>query len=145
MPLYTLPQPGDGGGNLQTGGVELAVNTSTTSTTFVDLLTVSVTTTAGSKLALEAIASALITVSALQVFFQLTVDGVKVGPACAITGSGANVRQTVSLIALVAGLAAGAHTVKLQWRVASANTATIDVVTNPDRAGARLQFTEVTV
>ena len=46
MPLYTLPQPGDGGGNLQTGGVELAVNTSTTSTTFVDLLTVSVTTMA---------------------------------------------------------------------------------------------------
>jgi uncharacterized membrane protein len=131
-------------GLLQTQFAEVTANTTTASTTFVDLLTVTLTTTAGSALLINFGSSSSNTTASRTNAFRVTVDGVaKRGAAARITtvseAAGAVIVQKVT------GLAAGSHTVKVQWRVTSSSTAQIRPVASPDTEYAALLVKEVTV
>jgi hypothetical protein len=102
--------------------VTLAANITTTSTAFVDTPGLTLTlTTAGGALLLGFTGVAANTTGGATVVFDLVVDGASQGGADGVTGSSAG-SVPLSFTWLVEGLAAGAHTVKLQWKV-SAGTA----------------------
>jgi hypothetical protein len=129
---------------LQTVTSVISANTTTTSATFVTLLTVAITTQASTKLDIKfAGAASSSNNSADQVFFRLTVDGVAQSAVGITTNSsGANLAESMALTWVVTGLAAGAHTVLIQWR-RSANTAQIRPVAAPDAESATLTVQEI--
>lgn len=101
---------------LQSAFSEITVDTTTTSTTFVDLLSVVVTTLAGTKLLIHASTSASNTGVNGEVRFRVTIDGTAVrGWSNVKTGAG----QTASggFTYRKTGLSAAAHTIKVQWLV----------------------------
>lgn len=103
--------------------VALAANIATTSTAFVDApgLTLTLTTAGGALLVgFTGVAG---NTGGATVVFDLAVDGASQGGMDGVTGSNAGV-VPVSFVWLVEGLAAGAHTVRLQWKV-SAGTGTL--------------------
>jgi len=122
----------------KTDFAEIIADTTTTSTSFVDLLTVAITTTANGSLVIEAAASGDNASTAITKY-RLTVDGVQV--AAAAVQSGASIWNTAALMKKYA-VAAGAHTVKLQWLV-SAGTGRIRPVTAPNSDYASLVVKEV--
>lgn len=116
---------------LQTTFQEVTVDTTTTSTTFVDLLTQSITTQAGTALLIHASTSASNTGVNQSVRFRVTIDGTAVrGWENVKTGAG----QTAGggFVYRKTGLSAAAHTIKVQWLVGGStgqvrpNTAAID-------------------
>lgn len=101
----------------------LTANVATTSTVFVDVpgLTVTLTTAGGALLVgFTGVAG---NAGGPTVVFDVVVDGVSQGGVDGVVGSTAGV-VPMSFVWLVDGLAAGAHTVKLQWKV-SAGTGTL--------------------
>ena len=131
--------PGSGG-LVQEREIELQADTQTTSTTWADLLTLSVTTTGGALL-LYADISATTSYSGASYSLRVTVDGVAV--------KGAGVYPGTSSVPMCGSLtckktvAAGTHTVKLQWRV-SRNTLYCQPVSQDDEH-ATLLVEEVSV
>ena len=113
----------------QTVFAELSADTSVTSTTFVDVITANVTTLAGTKLIVNSTFALSNSGANVGHHFRIVVDGT------AKRGAGVryvNTPAVTGAIALVVtGLAAGAHTVKLQARVDS-GTLRIRPVTAPD-------------
>jgi len=120
----------------------LAVDTTTASAVFVDLLTVAITVEAGFIL-IESSIGASLSVNAGTIFFRITVDGVaQAGVSNSFTIIG---DEHASAFCLRVAVAAGLRTVKLQWRVASVlSTARIRPVTQPDAEHASLVVSEVT-
>ncbi|MGQ9889713.1 MAG: hypothetical protein ACUVSX_14670 [Aggregatilineales bacterium] len=101
----------------------LAANIATTSTAFVDAPGLALTlTTAGGAL-LVGFTGVAGNAAGTTVVFDLVVDGVSQGGLDGVIGSSAGI-VPMSFVWLVEGLAAGAHTVKLQWKV-SAGTGTL--------------------
>lgn len=97
---------------------DLAANIATTSTAFVDAPGLALTlTTAGGAL-LVGFTGVAGNATGATVVFDLVVDGVSQGGLDGVIGSSAGV-VPVAFVWLVEGLAAGAHTVKLQWKVSS--------------------------
>lgn len=127
------------GAVLQMQTTELDADTSTNSSTWVDLLTVNVTTVAGSKLMVHFTAGFINTGTATT-YFRVTVDGTA-KRGVANRASNNNYGQNASAVMTVPGLASGAHVVKLQWRV-SGNVANVRPVTNPDSEHATLLVEE---
>lgn len=124
----------------QTVFAEVAADTSITSATFVDVLTAAITTLGGTKLLITC-SFALSNSSANTTHhFRITVDGV--------AKRGAGVRYTNTpgaaggIAIVVASVAAGAHTIKLQARVDS-GTLRIRPVTAPDDEHASLVVQEL--
>jgi hypothetical protein len=119
---------------------EVSADTTITSATFVDLLSAAITTLGGTKLVITSSFALSNSGANTTHHFRLTVDGV------AKRGCGVryvNAPAAAGGIALlVTGLAAGAHTVKLQARVDS-GTLRIRPVAAPDDEHASLVVQEV--
>jgi len=121
------------------------IQTSDTNFDDVPQCLVAITTTAGTSLLIWAAFSALNTVAGGTLEFRILVDGVSIG------GCGMNMpdtftqnRETGALI-FVKSVAAGNHTVQLQWRVGTASgvqTGFIRPVTFPDQENATLLVME---
>jgi hypothetical protein len=126
---------------IQTLFVEATTDRSTTSTTWVDLLSQSITLLAGTKLIALISASAVNTNDEFS-YFRLVIDGV--AQRGVSLRSRSDVAQPIALNFAKTGLAAGAHVVKLQWRVA-ASTSRIRPATQPDSEHASLLLQEVKV
>jgi len=121
-----------------TSFVEVTADATTTSTAFVDLLSLTVNKRlAISDLVVSATFSASQSSSNNQVLFRIMVDGTaKRGANVGTLGSGA-------LIVRVAGLAVGSRAVKLQYRVSIGGTARVRPVTIPEGEHASLSVMEV--
>lgn len=115
--------------------VELANDVQTTSTAFATIASQNLTVDADAILNISIRVSVA---SNVAVAFRLGLDDVAIGSGAFAPASGG----TVSLRKRVAA-AAGAHTVTLQWRLASAGTANIRPVTQPDSEGASLFVEEI--
>lgn len=128
---------------IQTTYDEIAVDTTTTSTTYVTLLSRNVTVTAGTKLLIRFSAcSSLNTATDQTIFFRLTVDGVvRVTAGRFSTDNNAIIGTSINYVAT--GLAAGSRTVLLEWRT-TGNTAQIRSATIEGES-ASLLVEEVTV
>lgn len=128
---------------LQSLFTEVTVNTSTTSTTFVTLLSQAITIQAGSVLVVHFTASSSHAGNNQTALFRVQVDGVTyraVGernPTATFPGS-------CGIVLRIPGLAAGARTVVIQWRT-TGSTLRIQPVTVPDAEHASLLLEEVTV
>lgn len=128
---------------VQTASTSIAADTTTTSTTFVDLITI-VLTTGANKLLVRAMGAASNTNANRDSFFRLTVDGTSIGGGSGRSPS-ANAATAFAIEFKTATLTAASHTVKLQWRV-SANTGQIRPITgNVDAESATLTVEEVTI
>jgi len=126
-------------GAAQVVETSLAVDTSTASAVFVDLLTLSITIT-GSALLLLATVSVTNTNPSV-VSFAITVDGTQyVGAATSFTAASQN--RCAALMVKVTGLAAGSRSVKLRWK-RTAGTISINPATAPDDQHAALTAMEV--
>jgi hypothetical protein len=125
----------------QTLFAQITVDTTTTSAAFVDLLTQAITITAGSKVIINFTASANNSnVSLIQ--FQITIDGAAVRGASSRVSQN-NTEVCCSIVYERLGLAAGAHTVKIQWRTTAGTARIRPVATVVEHASLILQ--EVTV
>lgn len=130
-----------GGGLVQTVFVDKLTDSTTNSTAWTDLLTANIATVAGTMLDIAANLSFSCTGGGLVTFMRVLVDGVVLrGAAETVASTGAYGSMTLQVRG--AGLAAGAHVVKLQWRV-SANTTRCRPVANPDGESASLLVSEV--
>jgi hypothetical protein len=138
--LAQLGGPG-AGGMVQSKFVEVAADVSTTSTTWVDLLSTTITTLAGFLLLTTTVSPNTSSTSA-GFYIRLLLDGVAVRGASGYAGS-ATFNETVSIVSKEA-VTAGLHTVKVQWRV-STGTLRCRPVTAPDQDHASLLIQEVNV
>jgi len=115
-------------------GVKLLVDSTTNSTTFVDLITVAITTQAGVLgLVANATSLALVTLG----YLRITVDGVTVQGGAHLIGLANN------FMGLRVPIAAGAHTVKLQWRTDAGGTHQINAASAPEAEFANLLVREM--
>lgn len=123
---------------VQAAFAEITADTNTTSPTFVDLLTINLTTGA-SYLHINFTAACDNTNNDKITSFKLEIDGVEQ------RGVGTTVGNTLPTpVALVyrKQVSAGAHTVKILWKT-NANTTRINVVTNSDNHHASLLVQEM--
>ena len=146
----TGPTGAVGTSNLvQTVSALQEVDTSTGSAVFVNMFTMSITTTGGNLLIWASFAASLAGLTALpaEIDFQLTIDGTPAafGGAGMYFDTGPNEPESGSCLARVTGLAAGAHTVALQWLVTNAQTAQIRPASQPGRESASLLAMETLV
>ena len=137
MPLRNPIGGGAGAGDiLQTASAVLAADSTTTSVTYVDLLTVSITTYGGSSLGIYATFSTSNSVDAAgtgQDYLQITLDGTSLQQAGAEQWP---VSETGAIFYETGVVDAGAHTVKLQWRTSSGGTlrCSASSLTRPEHA-----------
>jgi len=127
---------------LQTLFARIVADTTTTSTGFVTLLSLAVTTLPNTKLVIRGAAHCSNTAVNNQLWFRITVDGV-------VRNSGGVRYPGLPAVGAVVehvetGLAAGAHTILLEWRV-NAGTGRVRPVTVPDNESASLLVQEVTL
>ena len=132
---------------MQTVSDALDVDSSTGSATFIDLLSFVITTTGGNLLIWSTFAASLAGLTALpaEIDFQITVDGNPQTGGVGLSEGAANEPEAGSLLARVTGLAAGGHTVALQWRVSNSQSAQIRPLTQPGRESATLLVMETLV
>jgi hypothetical protein len=124
---------------------EVTANTTTTSGVFVDLITLVYTKiSATSNLhILGHTSSSNSSILGQQVFNRITVDAVAIRGCEQVVGLlGANQAQSGAVNVRVSGLAAGARTIKMQWRT-SGGTAQIRPVAAPDQESASITVLEV--
>ena len=140
MPLY----PPATTGVLQSAASVLASDQTTTSTTFGDLLTAAVTTSARSFLLIWISFTVSFTPNlSAAAMLRLTIDGTEYLRAGAEEFSDA---QGGAIVYRASGLAAGAHTIALQWRISSVGAGTFrcrPVTAEPE--GAAIVVMEVSV
>jgi hypothetical protein len=127
---------------LQSTFTEQATNTTTGSAAFVTLLTQSITISAGSVLLIEVSASISNTNPNINMDIQLNIDAAAVRGA-GLRPSAANQPNVASIVYRKTGLAAGAHTILLQWRTATNTAQCRPVATVNEHASIMIQ--EVTV
>jgi hypothetical protein len=110
---------------IRTFGQRITSPTSTSSMSFVDLppLSIAITTSAGDDLIVHFYASVSNSLVARMVF-RIVLDGVPFN-VCAGSNPGPGEQVTMSLLQRFVALAAGVHTVKIQWAT-STGTAEID-------------------
>jgi hypothetical protein len=120
MPLY-VPYPG-GSNVLQTVSVKLAADASRTLTTFATLLSTSITKVAGTNLLIWASwTTSFSAYFARSAMLRLMVNGAQVLRAGEEEWT---VAQSGGFVYRATGLAAGARTIALQWRIATAGDGT---------------------
>lgn len=113
--VATVASNGAGGQALQ---AEVTADTTTTSTTFVPLLSQAIT-ISGTKILATASVSASASVATRSAQFQLRIDGVVVRSfGVELTQSG--VANSGSITRLLSGLTPGTHTVELYWKFTGA-------------------------
>lgn len=120
MPLFNPPPL------LQTQFTNQSSDTSTTSTSYVDLLSLTVETGGNSHLLVHFHATAHPSTDNQSISFQLVIDGV-VKCGCnthADKSGGGDTQASASLVWKETDIASGSHTVKIQWKT-STGTASI--------------------
>jgi hypothetical protein len=140
-PDFTSPE--ESSNLLQTVSARLGSDQTTTSATFVDLLSLSVTTSASSKLLIWASWGASFSVYvATSAMIRLTIDGTEV-----LRGGEEEwtAVQSGGFVYLATGLSAAPHTIKLQWRIATAGDGTFRCRPSVPPEDAQLVAMEVTV
>jgi hypothetical protein len=138
----TWQTPAASGGNYrQSVFAKISVDTTTTSTTWVDLISQAVTITASGILIIHLTAAVSNSAVNKAVQFRVTVDGVSQG-GFGIELKSAGVSCSGAIVVRVTGLSAGAHTVKARWQT-SAGTAQIRPVGAPDTESANMLIEEV--
>jgi len=121
---------------------DVVANTTTTSTTFVTLLSISITTTAPTcSLWVQAAFACSNATTNTTNYFRITINGT------ARRGAGerispANQPRSGAVSFLLTGVAAGTHTVLLEWRV-SAGTGSVRPILRPDEESASLSVMEM--
>jgi len=137
MPYRLTPgEPGNAIDIQQTASVVLAADVTTTSTTYVDLLSLSITTYGGSKLEIYSsfsLSNALDNAGAGQDSLRITIDGIQ------LQSSGSEqwtVTETGAIFCLTDILTEGPHTVALQWRTQAGATlrCSAGTLTRPEHA-----------
>lgn len=109
------------GGLVKTQFLEQTTDTSTTSATYVDLLSMSFTKQrADTALIVHATCAAAVQNNDKYARFQLVIDGTPQRGACMQTQN--NEGQTIGIVIRKTGYAAGARTIKLQWLVEGGET-----------------------
>ena len=149
MPL-TIPfvdpqvQTDTAGSNIvQTVLTQLAANRTTTSTTFVDLLTQSITTQAGTTLLIWIAYTASFSVGvASSAMLRLTIDGTEYLRCGEEEWTSS---QSGAMVYRATGLTAAAHTIALQWRIATAGDGTFRCRNGTVPEGASILSMEVRV
>lgn len=140
MPLYN---PNDGlysGGIGQSSFVEITANTTTTSLTFVNMLTVNIDLAIDGYLLLDFSCSVSNTSNNQTMFFRIQVDAVNTRGTATRVASGAGNPQVVGLTYRTGLLAAGTKTVTVQWRT-TGGTVQVRPVAAPDQEHACLVVT----
>lgn len=127
---------------VQTADAKITANTSTTSTAFVDALTIDITTD-DSNLMIWAQGAIANGTASRNMQVRITVDGVSTG-GIQLRSLAANVGQPFSLAARVP-VTAGAHVVKLQWLTQAGTTLYCRPVLNVDRENVSMLVQEVGV
>ncbi len=136
MPLFSPPQL------IQTAFSEISANTTTTSGSFVDLLTVTLT-TGPTRVEIYFTTSASNNAfggASLQ--FQITIDGVA-QRGCKLRGIALSTASCAAIFFRSAQLSIGSHTIKVQW-LTDVGTAQIRPVTTIQEHGSLL-VNEITV
>jgi hypothetical protein len=134
MPIYETP------GYVKTSSVEITVDTNTASTSYVDLLTVNITTSTNEVVLCEFGSVSLNATG--QTLYRLTVDGTTYQSAATRLGAGATTICPLTLIDRITGLSAGDHVIKIQWEV-TAGTAYIRPVAQVGYEFASLIITQM--
>ena len=139
MPLF-LPQS-----VIQTQFTEISSDTTTTSTTFTDLMSLNISTTGASYLLVDFSASHSVTSANSGATYQLQVDGTPIRGCASGAGTGAqNSPGFCAGFVYKSGiLSSGSHTVLIRWRV-NAGTGQIRPATQDDEH-ASLLVAEITV
>jgi hypothetical protein len=109
MPLYDLPNL------VQTANAEVTADTSTTSATFTDLLSINITTSVGETLICR-FGSASTNATSYNLF-QIMIDGVVYESGSIRPGTGTTISCPTYIDAKVSGIIPGDHVVKVQWAV----------------------------
>lgn len=138
MPLFNL-SPAQR--LVQTAFAEITTDTTTTSTSFVDLLTITLTTATNNLLIYVSHSFGNTSAFGAQVFVRLLLDG------AAIRGAGDQASSTFAssgAIITKEAVTAGSHTIKVQWRVGS-NTGQCRPVAAPDSEHCSLLVIEESV
>ncbi len=130
------------GAVIQTKFVEVTADTTTTSTSYGNLLSITLTSTTGTKLEILATVGFSNNTANVVTNFQIQADST-VLRAVASQNSAASGANAVAIVARKS-IAAGSHTVNLRWKVAAASTAQVRPATQADREHASLSVHEVT-
>jgi hypothetical protein len=139
--LDAIPVGGGSSVLKSTTMAEVSTDTTTTSTSWVDLLTITLTMASAGKLLAQFSAGFTMSGANNGAYFRIMVDGTaKRGVASRYINTPGH---SVAISYLASGLAAGSHTVKVQWR-ASASTLQIRPAGQPDSEHAVLIVQEVT-
>ena len=138
----TWQTPAASGGNYrQSVFAKISIDTTTTSTTWVDLISQAVTITASGILIIHLTAAVSNSAVNKSVQFRVTVDGVSQG-GFGIELKSAGVSCSGAIVVRVTGLSTGTHTIKARWQTSS-GTAQIRPVGAPDTESANLLIEEV--
>lgn len=117
---YTVPA-GSGGGIIQASRVTLTSgDLTTTSTSFTDATGLTTTLTTGAHRCLVTCAfAAKMSTAGIVAYFDIAVDGTRVGQTGGLQLFSGSEFQTVTLSYLTDVLSAASHTIKVQWKVSS--------------------------
>jgi hypothetical protein len=121
---------------------EITSDTTTTSTTFVDLLSQTFSITSGSKVLVQFTVGCSNAQNNRTQYYRLTVDGTAYRAVGVATYGAGNTPSSGALSMLITGLSAGSHDFKIQWRVSS-STGQIRPVTAADQEHAHMILTEI--
>jgi hypothetical protein len=106
------------GAIVKTNFGEVAADTSTTSTAFVDLISLPIVTTVGGVLLVWASFAGSPVAAAVSGLFRVTLDGVPIRAGGIFMNN--NNPQDGAIVLRIPGVGLGAHTVALQWRTSTA-------------------------
>jgi len=123
--------------------LEKTTDATTTSTTFVTLLSQAITMAGSTNLLIHFSAGVSNTGNNSQTYFRITVDGV-VKRGVSVVSSSAGAVESAAMVLKVTGLSAAAHTVLVEWKVGG-STGQVRPVTAPDSEHASLLLEEVAV
>ena len=120
---------------------ETSTDVSTSSTSFVDLMSMSVPTTGGDLIIYAAISGSHTAAATRTSEVVVTVNGVNVGGTVIYTT--ANTQTVSGVILCGAVLSAGLHTVALRWRTTGSGSVRVRTGSLPDRERAAIAIYEV--
>jgi len=123
--------------------LEKTTDATTTSTSFVTLLSQAITLAGSTNLLIRFSAGVSNTGNNAQTFFRITVDGV-VKRGVSVVASSVGAVESAAMVLKVTGLSAAAHTVLVEWRVGG-STGQVRPVAAPDSEHASLLLEEVAV
>lgn len=141
-----VPMPGPLAGTaglLQTKGAKVTTDKTTTSLTFVELMSLPITTVANSALMIQFAGNFTQSQNNGVIATEIDVDGTQHAAGEVVHG-GSGAGSPHGLVARVTGLAAGAHTVKVNWKV-QASTGRCRPVTEVDKESASVLVWETSV